>query len=228
MSLGKGSVYSSSTRQKLNTKSSTEAELVGVSNAMSQILWTWYFMEAQGYGIDENIVGQDNMSTMLLENNGRASSGRRTRHINIRYFFVTDRIKSKEMSVVHCPTGEMVADYFTKPLQGAIYLKFRDLIMNVSKIDPSTDSCKDQRSVLGVGEESNQDSNDHTVGLEDGEIYEPGGPPIQGRPNMRVVSDEADTHKKNMPVDSTAKGLIEGYRNMDEKVGWSQPRLAPK
>ena len=97
MSLGKGSIYSSSTRQKLNTKSSTEAELVGVSDAMSQILWTRYFMEAQGYAIDENIVGQDNMSTMLLENNGRASSGRRTRHINIRYFFVTDRIKSKEM-----------------------------------------------------------------------------------------------------------------------------------
>ena len=84
MSLGKGSIYSSSPRQKLNTKSSTKVELVGVSDAMSQILWTRYFMEAQAYGIDENVGGQNNMSTMLLENNGRASSSRRTRNINIR------------------------------------------------------------------------------------------------------------------------------------------------
>eukprot|EP00978_Attheya_sp_CCMP212_P046656 scaffold403813_cov59-Attheya_sp.AAC.3 len=140
MSLGKGSIYSTSTRQKLNTKSSTEAELVGVSDAMSQILWTRYFTEAQGYGVDDNVVAQDNMSTMLLENTRRASSSRQTHHINTRYFFVTDRIKNKEMSVIHCPTGEMVADYFTKPLQGgALFKKFRDLIMNVDSIDPSTD-----------------------------------------------------------------------------------------
>eukprot|EP00978_Attheya_sp_CCMP212_P030962 scaffold115598_cov36-Attheya_sp.AAC.4 len=61
VTLGKGSIYNTSTRQKLNTKSSTEAKLVGVSDAMSQILWTRYFMEAQGYGVDENVVGQDNM-----------------------------------------------------------------------------------------------------------------------------------------------------------------------
>ena len=155
MSLGKGSIYSSSTRQKLNTKSSTEAELVGVSDAMTQIVWTRYFMKAQGYEVKENVVGQDNMSAMLLENNGRASSSKRTRHINIRYFFVTDRIKNGEVSVVHCPTGEMVADFFTKPLQGATFRKFRDLIMNnkatvlSEQVDPVTDSVPDQRSVLG-------------------------------------------------------------------------------
>jgi hypothetical protein len=100
--------------------------------------------------------------------------------------------------------------------------------MNVYKIDPSTDSCKDQRSVLGIDEESIQDSNDQTVGLEDGEIYEPGGPPIEGRPSTNVISDETETQKRNVPVDSTAKGLIKGYRNMGQKVGWSQPKLAPK
>ena len=68
-------------------------------------------MEAQGYEIDENVIGQDNISTMLLENNGRASSSKRTRHISIRYFFVTDRIKNNDVSVVHCPTDEMVADF---------------------------------------------------------------------------------------------------------------------
>ena len=45
MSLGKGTVYATSTKQKLNTKSSTEAELVGVDDCMSQIIWTGYFLK---------------------------------------------------------------------------------------------------------------------------------------------------------------------------------------
>ena len=56
------------------TKSSTEAELIGADNAMPHMLWTRYFLEAQGYGIDENILYQDNMSAILLEKNGKKSS----------------------------------------------------------------------------------------------------------------------------------------------------------
>jgi hypothetical protein len=67
MSLGKGSPYSTSTRHKLNTKSSTEAELVGVNDVMPQVLWTRYFLEAQGYGVNDSIIYQDNQSAILLE-----------------------------------------------------------------------------------------------------------------------------------------------------------------
>jgi hypothetical protein len=76
-------------------------------------------------------VNQDKQSTILLEKNGCALSGKRTRHINIRYFFVADRVASKEVSIQYCPTGEMVADFFMKPLQGALFQKFRNFIMNV-------------------------------------------------------------------------------------------------
>jgi hypothetical protein len=96
MSLGKGVVFGTSTRQKLNTKSSTEAELVGVNDVMPQALWTRYFLEAQGYKVTDNVIFQDNQSAILLEKNGRASSSKRTRHINIRYFFVADRIAQGE------------------------------------------------------------------------------------------------------------------------------------
>jgi hypothetical protein len=133
MSLGKGSVYSASTRQKLNTKSSTEAELVGVDDVMPQVLWTRYFLEAQGYEVRDNKIYQDNQSTMLLAKNGRASSGKRTRHINIRYFFVADRVKSGEVSIDYCPTGEMLGDFFTKPLQGVAFKKFRAKILNLQE-----------------------------------------------------------------------------------------------
>jgi hypothetical protein len=130
MSFGKGSVYSTSKKQRINTKSSTEAELVGVDDSMPLVVWTRNFLIGQGYDISDNVVFQDNQSAMLLEKNGRASSGRRTRHINIRYFFVTDRVKSGEVRIEYCPTAEMVADFFTKPLQGSLFRKLRGIILN--------------------------------------------------------------------------------------------------
>jgi hypothetical protein len=75
MSLGKGSPISFSRKQKLNTKSSTEAEVVGVDDAMSLIVWTRNFLEAQGLTVNDNVVFQDNQSSILLETNGRSSSG---------------------------------------------------------------------------------------------------------------------------------------------------------
>lgn len=131
LSLGKGSIYSTSVRQKLNTKSSTEAELVGVADVMPQILWTRYFLEGQGYDVSAATIYQDNQSAMLLEKNGKASSGKRTRHLNIRYFFVADRVRSNEVTVEYCPTGVMRGDFFTKPLQGALFKKFRTEILNM-------------------------------------------------------------------------------------------------
>ena len=129
--MGRGYPISASTKQKLNTRSSTESELVGVDDLMPSILWTRQFLEAQGYGVRENIVLQDNRSAILLEKNGKASSSKRTKHINIRYFFVTDMIKKGKMSVEWCPTDDMVADFWTKPTQGALFARHRDLVMGV-------------------------------------------------------------------------------------------------
>ena len=131
LTMGRGYPISASTKQKLNTRSSTESELVGVDDLMPSILWTRQFLEAQGYGVRENIVLQDNRSAILLEKNGKASSSKRTKHINIRYFFVTDMIKKGKMSVEWCPTDDMVADFWTKPTQGALFARHRDLVMGV-------------------------------------------------------------------------------------------------
>jgi len=63
---------------------------VGVNDAMSMVLWTHNFLGAQGQSVTDNVLYQDNQSAILLENNGKASSGKRTRHIDIQYFFITD------------------------------------------------------------------------------------------------------------------------------------------
>ena len=148
MTLGKGVIYSTSTRQKLNTQSSTEAELVAVDHCMSQVLWTRYFLDAHGYNINDCVIYQDNKSAILLEQNGQVSSSKRTQHINIRYYFMTDRINCGEIKIKYCPTTEMLGDYFTKPLQGGLFNKFCDRILNI-QADPSTVPIKDHRSVLG-------------------------------------------------------------------------------
>jgi hypothetical protein len=97
---------------------------------MPLVVWTHSFITAQGYKVKDNVVYQDNQSAMRLEKNGRASSGRRTRHIDICYFFVTDQVKQKELRIEYCLTGDMVADFFTKPLQGSLFQKLRAIILN--------------------------------------------------------------------------------------------------
>jgi hypothetical protein len=128
MTMGGGAMQALSKKQKLNSRSSTHAELIGVDDAITQVLWTRLFMEEQGYPIEKNILYQDNMSSILLEKNGRSSAGKRSRALNIRYFFVTDQVEKGTLTIEHMPTDDMWGDYMTKPLQGEKFRKFRALI----------------------------------------------------------------------------------------------------
>jgi hypothetical protein len=130
--MGKGAIISSSTKQKVNTRSSTESELVGVDDKISKILWMKRFLEWQNFKVKTNIVYQDNTSAMQLEKKGKESSGKRTRHFEIKYFYVTDLVGRDEVQVIYCSTDDMIADYHTKPLTGWKFKYFRDLIMNLS------------------------------------------------------------------------------------------------
>lgn len=129
MSMGTGVLHAKSSKQKLNTKSSTEAELVGVSDYVPYNIYMVNFMKAQGYALAENVLYQDNQSAMKMEKNGRNSCTGNSRHVDIRYFFVKDRVDKKEITIDYCPTHEMLADFFTKPLQGGLFYKLRRVIM---------------------------------------------------------------------------------------------------
>jgi hypothetical protein len=76
LTMGRGFPTVSSAKQKLNTRSSTESELVGVDDMMPIIVWSCYFLMAQGYGVTQNLLLQDNKSSTLLEKNGKASSSK--------------------------------------------------------------------------------------------------------------------------------------------------------
>jgi hypothetical protein len=130
ISLGKGSAYAKSSSQKINTKSSTEAELIGLSDSASQVIWSRNFLAAQGYEMGPAKIWQDNMSTIAMIKNGRPNSDR-TRHIDIRYFWLTDRVAIGEIVIDYKPTADMIADILTKPITDAtVFTRLRQLLLN--------------------------------------------------------------------------------------------------
>jgi hypothetical protein len=135
ISFGTGAIITKSAKQKLNTKSSTEAELVGASDCLPATIWTRMFLDAQGYTLMSNLFYQDNQSAMKLAMNGRASCGQKSRHIDIRFFFIKDRLQTEHIKMTHCPTEAMLADFFTKPLQGNLFVKFKRVLMGHAHID---------------------------------------------------------------------------------------------
>ena len=116
---------------KLNSKSLAESKLISVLNGINQVLWNKHFLECKGYQVDSSTIYQNNKASILLERNGKRSSKKGTRHINIRYFFITDKVQNREINIEYTPTGEMIADYFTKPLLGNLFQKMRDQIQGI-------------------------------------------------------------------------------------------------
>ena len=146
LTLGHGSMLSISAKQKINTKSSTEARLIGVDDAMTFIMWMKHFFESQVRYVDINYplkplgsdvtIEQDNISVIQLERNGWKSSSKRTKHINVQYFYITDRLKVRDISKIICkPTGDMESDYLTKTLQGKVFCTHRKTLIGLDGIN---------------------------------------------------------------------------------------------
>eukprot|EP00978_Attheya_sp_CCMP212_P035211 scaffold151728_cov64-Attheya_sp.AAC.2 len=100
------------------------------------MIWAEKVFEEQGYPREENVLYQCNQSTIRFKKNGRKSCGPNSRHIDIRYFFIKDRIGIEGIKVKHCPTEQMLADFFMKPLpQGSLFRKFREVVMGHKHIN---------------------------------------------------------------------------------------------
>ena len=85
--------------------------------------------------IQDNVIYQDNQSAIRLEKNGKQSSSKRTRHINIRYYFITGSIMKHKTSVEFCLTFDMIWNYFTKALQGSQFCRFRNIVLGIHEDD---------------------------------------------------------------------------------------------
>ena len=88
LSMGKGALVNIAKKHKLNTGSSTEAELVSIADVLGMMMWYKYFMEARGYKIENNISYQDNKSTTFLAKKGRMNAKKNSKHIK-NFFFLS-------------------------------------------------------------------------------------------------------------------------------------------
>ena len=95
-----GAVHRKSSKQSIVTSSSTEAELVALSDSANQGLYLRNFLISQGYKMKAATLYQDNTSCMVLVERGR-SGAERTRHIGIRSFWIRERVETGEVVVVH-------------------------------------------------------------------------------------------------------------------------------
>jgi hypothetical protein len=125
-------ILAKSSKQKVVTKSSTEAELIAVTDVIGDVLDLKGFVEELGYAMNGTerpaIVYQDNQSTMKLMESGPPSNSK-SKHVRIRTFWLRERIEEGELKMTFCPTDQMIADGLTKPLQGAQFERFADQIL---------------------------------------------------------------------------------------------------
>lgn len=128
ITLGGSTVAYRSIEQKLNAKSSTEAELIAISDILPQLLWGQEFLQYQGYKLSTAKLYQDNMSTIAMIQNGRANSPQ-TRYIAVRFFWVKDYVDRDEISIEYLPTEKMLADLLTKPLHGETFYRLRKTLL---------------------------------------------------------------------------------------------------
>jgi len=148
ITFGTGVVDTKSTKQKMNTRSSTETEHVGTSEYLPKNIYFVILMKELGYEL-RNYIAKDNESEIKLLKNGRDSCTWNSKHIAIKYFWVTDRIKNGDIEVVYCPTEEMLADFQSKPVQGSLFQKFRSAFMGWTHISELFQGYKNLEERVG-------------------------------------------------------------------------------
>jgi len=111
------------------TKSSTEAELVGLSDSMTQAIHLENCVEKQGYPVGHVNIYQDNLNCMTLMKRGGPES-ERSRHINIRHFWVAERVANGEVTIEHLNSNLIHAYALTKHVQGALFERERAGLTN--------------------------------------------------------------------------------------------------
>jgi hypothetical protein len=121
-----------SSKQPFVVKSSCEAELVAANTVGDYFVWIRECLEcAKLSDGSPAVMYQDNKATIQIGEKG-AGSFKRTKHIRVRFFWITELIKLGELVLEYVPTGEMVADILTKPLIGNSFRYLREKLLGTS------------------------------------------------------------------------------------------------
>jgi hypothetical protein len=118
----------SSKKQNVVALSTCEAELYAEAAAIQEALWVRGMLAELGLGPSTaSTIYGDNQSTIAVSKNGVKSQ--RTKHVDVKYHFVTDCIESEQVKIQWIPTAEQQADIFTKALHTPTFMKLRACLM---------------------------------------------------------------------------------------------------
>jgi hypothetical protein len=133
ITLGKNGppVFCKSKKQKLVSRSSTESELIALNEGLPEVLWAKQFIEDLGFKQNIITVYEDNQSSIILANKNKGATLTRTKHIQVRFFYVKQLIEQKHINIEYLPTIDMIADILTKPITGKLFIKLRNAILNI-------------------------------------------------------------------------------------------------
>jgi hypothetical protein len=117
-----------STQQRSVALSTTEAELMALSMCVRDLLYMKQLLDDIVRVPIPMVCHCDNLGTVQVLNS--ASRSARSKHIDIRYFFVREKIVEGLIKVVHIPSVKNCADIFTKPLPTATFSAFTKTVLN--------------------------------------------------------------------------------------------------
>jgi hypothetical protein len=123
-------IYIRSQKHKLHTRSSTEAELVATDEGVLHLLWMILVFDFLGYPQKPVKVFQDNQSTMRVCQTGHSKSGR-LKHMVVRYNFIHGQQEANVITFEYVKTCDMLADIMSKPVDKHIFLKLRNVLLNM-------------------------------------------------------------------------------------------------
>ena len=186
MSMGRGAIVNISIKHKLNVGGYTESELVSIADVLVMMMWCKYFMKAQGYIIDNNILYQDNNSTILLANNFRMSAGKNSKNTKNQFFLITDTVAQKDLQICHMGTDEMWEDVNIKPTQGKRYRVMSSKIMRFPVDYDDDEECRRTHPLLMPKVDAER------ISVADGEVLEKlaifkSADPVRKKPRVKGI-----------------------------------------
>jgi len=122
-----------SVRQTAVSRSTTEAEYISTSEAACELVWLNEMLTDAGL-LTKDAAELRTELELKVDNKGAIdlangeSIGRRSKHIEVRHHILRDLVKKGEIKLTHVESAENAADGLTKPLPGAPFKAFRDMI----------------------------------------------------------------------------------------------------
>ena len=125
--IGGAAVGGWSYKQKMVTRHSTESEIVGLTDGLSEVVWSKKWLEKSGYDQGPVDVWQDNEAVTKLIGSERRTH-QRTKHIDARFFYAKELSEKKEIILRWTPNHLMIADLMTKPVMGSLFVSLEEYI----------------------------------------------------------------------------------------------------